>query len=556
MTDTTTAEIPASLENVTAADLADAAYGAIQSIIEPGSPNNVAFHYFLPGIPFGPELASFMDVGQVPQDVEQTDAEGNVIFTGNDMMRAAVNFARMMDHVPATGETLTPTSGGEAGTVDLNALISSGNTVSGTYHAVLHHCQVVDNALSAEDQERLRKLRALLYEEVPDDSGEGEGGTVDELLDADAPLGAEIDLDALIGDGADVGDFGVDASAVPQPTRLMAAYEATRIAYEQVQSTELLRMQEAGTGPAAGAVIAAAQRRIDAAKRRWEVLGRKNRVERIQAAIAQLELGGMPMYVDNLRRVLDASRMDAAIIATDEGVAPIVESAYYTALRPNNVLRAATLMRVSMDSSLRRDWKSLRKSSTEGSGGGLFLGIALWGGGGKVSEDQERKFFSEGFSISFELVQGLVDRGQWFDLPFLTSRAYTTVNPEDTTEKLDPVHQIVQLSDGQRPPSGSMPLVPMTAYFVRNLTVRSRALLSLSDTEKDSISGGGGLTFLGMFGGGGQHTTTTTTVDTTRASRDGELTFTGMYLIALASRMMPLAPNPDFETWPSGDDWI
>jgi hypothetical protein len=119
------------IRNLTPGDLVDAVYGAIQSLIERGRPDNVVFHYFLPAIPFGPELAAFMDLGAQPKEIGNSDQDGTTLFTGNDLVRSAVNFARIADLIPTVGEVLKKTSGADDATVvDLNSLIASGRTIS------------------------------------------------------------------------------------------------------------------------------------------------------------------------------------------------------------------------------------------------------------------------------------------------------------------------------------------------------------------------------------------------------------------------------------------
>ena len=49
------------IENLSAEDMRDFMYGEIRAMIEGNVPDNVCFHYFMPPIPFGRELAAFMD---------------------------------------------------------------------------------------------------------------------------------------------------------------------------------------------------------------------------------------------------------------------------------------------------------------------------------------------------------------------------------------------------------------------------------------------------------------------------------------------------------------
>lgn len=538
---------PSNIKNLTPADLADAMFGSIQAMIERKKPENIVFHYFLPGIPFGPELASFMDLGLTPTPVDNRDGNGEVRFTGNDLARSAVNFGVVIDYIPAQDSVVTRTASEEGDlVVDLNALVSSGKRISQAYESVVQNCKVVDNSLSAADQEKLGKLEALLFKEPKVvAAGNPETLTTDDGI-------KELDLEALLGDGMDAGDLVNDPSQLREPTPRMQAYEATRIAFQKVQDEELeARRAISSDDPNAGEILAASNRKIEAARMRWQILGKKDETEAIMAKIAQLSQGGLPTHVANLKDRLEANRIRAAVFATEAGAAPLVEEAYYAALRPNGILRAPG-MKFSINSSKSHLWTSMSSKSSSIKAG--FFGGPLFGGKvSKASQDVERKFFQEGFSISFEIVQGLIDR-PWLDLTFLESDAYTTVDPS-TKQPLDAVTEIIELSDGRRPPAGALPLIPVTAYFVRNVTVKSNAFLRLSNEEKDSLSGRAGLSFAG-FGTAGKHSANTTKVDSSRISTEGEMVLEGTYLIAVASRMLEKAPNPDFKSHPDPQDWI
>lgn len=151
------------IEDIKIAALREILYGAVQDMIEGNAPDNVSFQYFLPPVPFGPELAGFMEIG--PKAKALTDAG----YTVADMMRAAVNFANIVDYVPIVNNQDPDVPGGNI--TDLSTLISSGIKISDVYRSVLNNCRVVDNSRSEEDEEKLRKLRALLYKDYPEDAG-------------------------------------------------------------------------------------------------------------------------------------------------------------------------------------------------------------------------------------------------------------------------------------------------------------------------------------------------------------------------------------------------
>ena len=173
--------------------------------------------------------------------------------------------------------------------------------------------------------------------------------------------------------------------------------------------------------------------------------------------------------------------------------------------------------------------------------------------GGKSSTDLAAEAFGEDFSISFEIAQAFIDR-QFLDLGFLESQAYTTIDP-NTEKPLDPIMKITTLSDGKTPPEkGLMPMIPMVVYFIRNLSLTSSKFASMSKEEHASVTAGGGISYLGM-GVKGQHTEQSTDTEYSDAMSSGTITAKGTYLVALSSRYLKQAPNPNFDAYPK-DKWI
>ena len=552
-----------SVDTLTTTDLLDAMYGSIQELIERGKPDNVAFHYFLPPIPFGPELTAFMDIGREPMPVDTGNGVEGPRFTVNDMMRSAVNLALMMDYVPSIDQTVTTTATEENGVpvVDLNALVSSGRAISQIYDAVLRTCKVIDNSPTEEELARLEKARALLFKQPQEDAAEAvENDEASDILDdllAEGDGEDDVDLDALLSDGVEAGDFVEDPDKLAEPTRLMQLYRALENRYQQVKLSQLQKLEEISPNdPNAGEKTHLIQQRIEAAERAWKIQGKKTQVEAVMALVEQLSRAGMPQYVEDLRTRLAANLLRASVFASEEsGVGLLSEQAYYTALRPNGILKAPSMMKITLDSSEAQRIHKARQRATTGKAGGFLSAIPLFGSasGKKTSKDIERQFFSEGFHIEYEIVQGVVDR-PWLDLAFLESPAYTTVDPI-SKEPLDAVNQIVTISDGKSPPTGMMPLVPMTAYFVRNLKVTSRVFKSMSKSERDDFAGKAGVSFM-TFGLSGSHTSKTTKSDWSQAQSSGTVEMDGLFLVGYASRFLAKAPNPDFTTFPNAEDWV
>lgn len=563
------------ITNVTASDMRDYMYGAIQEMIQANVPKNVVFQYYLPAIPFGPELAAYMDIGPKAKEWREQG------FTVNDLMRSAVNFAVIADYVPVVDETVKggkPT--GEI--VDINTLISSGTRISELYKSILSNVRVFDNARSEKDEEQLEKLRALLYKDTPervpskdaDPVLDADDASVDTLtadldagddFDLDADLGLndldgddgddEFDLDSLLDDGLGTDDLVVNPNAISEPTTAMKLYDALLMRFNEVQLQVADALKKISPNdPNASLRKKVLLRKLRAARQRWETQGRKTKIEAIMARIDQLSRGGMPEYLQELRETFEGNKLLASVFADEEeGLGALSEVAYYTALRPNGVLSAKSGMRVSLSNSNSSTWRKMESSKTSGSVN-VPIGAILRVKGGleKFNSQTQSEFFSEEFEISFEIVQALIDR-PWFAKNFVESRAYTTVDPR-TDAALDPVMQIISLSNGGNPPKGMMPALPVTVYFIRDLRVRSSALARMSDHEVDSIKGSGGVSIFG-FGAKAGHENKTVETSYSKAGSMGEITANGTYLVAMSSVFMEQCPNPDFEAFPK-DHWI
>ncbi|MEO0345526.1 MAG: hypothetical protein AAF229_04625 [Pseudomonadota bacterium] len=549
-----------SIEKLTSKQLMDLLYSEIQAVVEKGGNDEFMFSYFLPAIPFGPDLAAFMRIGDKAKPVDNTDAEGKELFDANDLWRSAVGFAALVDGVPTLGAPIQKTAEDSRDEVDLTALVSSGLKVSQIYESVLLNCRVVDNQISDADQKRLDKARALLFREpatAPDivEADEASGNPED-LLAAAAQPSEEIDLASILEDGADLGDVVSDPNQISQPTPIMQLYEALRAKHELVELAALDQIAKISpndpNGPKRASLL---RKRIKQSLARWESQGRKSQVESVIARIETLSRMGMPKYLSNLKERFEGNRIDAALVATEAGISLQSESALYTALRPNGVLDTKGVAVTITNTS--KAFKALKKSQSKSGSAGLAVpSFGLFGSakGGKGKETFEREFLSDTFTISFEIVQGIIDR-PWLDLGFLQSRAYTTFEP-DSGESLDPVLAIANLSDGKKPPAdGLLRAIPTTAYFVKNLKLRSSAIKSMARREELTSSAKGGIRFMG-FGGGGKKTGKTVRVNTSRAETEGEITMEGTFLIAMASVFLKKAPNPDFEAFPKPEDWV
>ncbi|NRA70813.1 MAG: hypothetical protein HRU24_07305 [Gammaproteobacteria bacterium] len=539
------------VKNLSAEDMRDFMYGEIQKMIEGNSPKNVAFQYFMPPINFGPELVSFMEIG--PQAKKLTE-QG---FTVNDVMRSAINFAAIVDCVPLINHL---DSGSDI--VDINALTSSGIILSNVYESILKNCRVFNNERSDADKEKLKKLRSLLYVDTQTQATQDPAAT-QELSDDDLLAGfdddeSDFDLNDILGDEPSLLDIVADPNAISLPTVAMKLYEALMNNYEQTLLAALDQLKKVSPNDPNGSVrIKLLKKKIRAAEQRWEAQGRKTKIESILARIEHLSQGGMVEYVADLRNRFAGSQMHASIFSDEEfGSSLLAESAYYTALRPNGVLSAPSHLKVSLSNKNSATWSSFKSSKSSAGVKAPMFGVfgRSSGGGDRSKENKEDKFFEHEFTISFEIVQGLIDRQQWFNRSFVECRAYTTVDLK-TEKALDPIMEITQLSDGGIPPkAGMVPAIPNTVYFIRNLKVTSKSLAKMSKDEQASLSGKADVSIFG-WGAKGSHEKTTITTQCTSDETSGTIEANGTYLIGMASVYLKKSPNPDFESFPK-DQWI
>lgn len=545
------------IKNITTADMRDHMYGEIQSLIEGNPPKNVVFHYFMPIIPFGPELAAFMDIG--PKAQEWKDKK----FNNNDLMRAAINFAAIVDYVPEISNDKT------GNVVDMNTLIASGQKVSSVYESILFNCRVFNNSRSEQDQEKLEKLRALLYKKPEERKVE----KVEEGLSAEDELSAlltELDdenfntddgfYDTFFSEGesAKSQSFIADPDSISEPTMITKLYDALALNYDTVYLNALDQLKAISPrDPNAGLRKKILINRVNAAKQRWEAQGKKRLVESIKARIQQMSQGGMPEYLSELKNRFEGSEMLASVFTDEEefGIGLLSETAHYTALRPNGILSANGLMKIKIKSDEMDSESKFKYTSTSGSVG-LKLPFkigSIGGSGSKATTTKEDEFYNKEFEISFELVQGLIDR-PWFEKAFIESRAYTTVDPR-TKQPLDAVAQITKLSDGKIPPKeGLLKAIPMTIYFIKNLKIRSKAFAKLSASEIDDLSAKAGLSIFG-FGTDVKHENKTTKTRHSTAETMGEISSDGIYIVAMSSVYLKDSPNPDFDSFPA-EQWI
>ena len=232
------------ISDITTTDLLDALYGTVQSLIEAGAPDNVMFNYLIPPVGYGLELGAYLDINR------RVAKDGEEGFTAQQMMPSAVNLAQIVDFVPTVGGAPVTSTMSVDGVVNFNSLIASGRSISGIYKSVLDNCRVIDNALSEADKAeadscgpcstRTSTPTCQRCQGTPEVESVAEPSPE---LDDDALLSGltevdDFDLDHLLSDGLDTGDFLANPDTLSKPTPIMQLYQALEARYDQVRTTQ------------------------------------------------------------------------------------------------------------------------------------------------------------------------------------------------------------------------------------------------------------------------------------------------------------------------------
>jgi hypothetical protein len=120
--------------------------------------------------------------------------------------------------------------------------------------------------------------------------------------------------------------------------------------------------------------------------------------------------------------------------------------------------------------------------------------------------------------------------------------------------RFDQSNEVVKntmVSDGKKPPSGLMPAITTDCIFIKDLTLSFGTSNTEWQRQRDSVSGGGGISF-GPFHAGGRHSESSGTDDFEAHYTDQGATINGMQLLAVVGWTLPQSPNPN----PNITDWI
>ncbi len=183
-------------------------------------------------------------------------------------------------------------------------------------------------------------------------------------------------------------------------------------------------------------------------------------------------------------------------------------------------------------------------SSTTGGGGGLSLGIFSVSGGGSVSKQEwTGQINTESFNLRFKICRVPIYRPA-INLAFIKSGFWRF-------DQQNAEYKNTLLSDGKRPPNGLMPAIMTDCIFVKDLQLDFGEYNSHYQSQSQSVSGGGGVSY-GPFFLGGYHGSRNIerSYDANWSSQG--LHIDGMQLIGFLCYMLDKAPDPN----PNIIDWI
>jgi len=433
--------------------------------------------------------------------------------------------------------------------------------MSQAFEEVINSARVLDRERSAEEQERIDQLRALL--EVPEEEeDETDSEELTEPADDD-----EDDLLAGLGDLGDLGDFDdpesfeddsfLEGGEPPTPTKLMQRYLFFKNLYETAEMGMIQKLIEIENDPAnarfRARLTAMEKKKLRRLRRMWMSVGRKNQVERIQNILNALEQGGMVAYRDRIQERMENSLFETTLV----GLA--TDSTYYTGLVPANLFKAQGWQKISLNQTSQRNHFKAKDTSFKGrTGFSLPFGLGFSAKASKSKSVTTRENERESLHISFEIAQGLLDR-PWFDPAFLASSKWTMADPASGESLSTLKDEDFVLSDGGSPPKGVMPAYVTAVILVRNVRLRASNMKSfVEDIEKEhAVSGKAGFFGgFGLFSAGGGHTQKERERLYEFDSSSGTLSILGTHIVAFRGTWVHKAPDPNFEDHPNPRDWV
>ncbi len=448
-------------------------------------PRNKFISWFLPGVPFAPA-----DFRYCAKGFNATTAEA----VGENYHQAFV-LSKLFDYIPDVSNEFI-----EQG-MQQTLFASSQDSISSVYKDVLNHSRVRHKELSDKEKQKLQKFRDLLSVEV-----EERNLVTDEVTTVSRPGKLTIAYNDKMKEYLEAAEEYLNAkidaiSATGQDA------EAKRRVHRWAQGEKFLRSK------------------LDAAEMAWVSQGYKKEYEEINAYIDQVTRQSLVLYKQDLIRKFDRSLLNS----------PSDGDFFYTTLLPGHFATSTGWTRFTFYEGDYEAHSNKKTSAWSGSAGASFGLFSVGGSAGsskqQMSEDQK----SKNFSASFEFTQVPICR-PWFEPGFFAMRAWTLDDTWNLNYDKKPV------SDGAAKPAGRLVAYPVSALFVRNVSMSASGMSRHSEFVKKATQAGGRVGY-GPFHVGGSYSAGSEKRDSEAHIQGDSLTIDGLQLIGFINNIIPKAPN-------------
>ena len=415
----------------------------------------------------------------------------------------AENLSRLLDFVP---DVASSTNGQFA----QMSVQNNDGTLSDVYDYTLRMSQVMKTELPAETVQKIEKFRALLQKVVKK---------------KDIVTDEEVET--------------------VEPSELQKSYFTKMAAYDDAALEYNARRIDALTASDSRAIHDWAinaniyRNKVRAAMADWVSNGYKEDFEKIAAFIEQVSRRDLSLLKQQYVEDLERARLTSPVSGSDF---------FFTSLVPGSFATSNGWTRFGFKAG---DFESHSNSSynwsaSKGGGGGGFLGFGVHASHSESDSHSEYHgtFDTSQTAMSFEIAQIPIAR-PWLRTAFLTSHGWR-FDQNNVLTKND------HLSDGAPTPNGKMPAIPMTAIFVRKLSLSFGESHSFSDyatnAHSSATSAGAAMSFGPFFvGGSGSHKSGSgdTQRDYGFNYTNNTMNIDGMQLIGFKCHMLPKSPDPD-----------
>ena len=428
----------------------------------------------------------------------------------NAVYQQAEMLSRILDFIP----DLTTMNNAQFSSF---SVANNEGTLSDSYKFILTMSQVMDQDLDQPTKDKIAKFRALLQTTTQT-------------------------TDLVTGDPVTV--TGPSQMVLAYNSK-MAAYDNAALTYNQARIDALAaNTSEAVQNFAINGRIL--RNEVTAAMDDWIASGYKQDYEEIAAYINQVMGRDMSMLKEQYEQDLTNATLTGISSGSDF---------LYTALAPPDFATATGWSRFTFNSG---DFSHYQNSSFNNSGWSVsshagFFGIGASGG---ASASQSHSSFNSGFeldtfSLSFSICEVEVIR-PWFKDAFLMSKTWRF-------DPSNPDSKGLMISDGGKPPKGSLPAYATAVVFIKDLVlgIRQDSAAGQYISQQSASSQGGGVS-VGFgpfsFGGSASHYSNKgySSQNITSTWNDQGLSVAGMQIAGFKCHVLTAPcpqPDPSIKAW-------